>query len=204
MEKDPYSEDDSDLIRRCKKGDESAFQEIVRKYQQTVFNVVYHNIGHRGDVEDVAQKIFTKVYFSLSKFDDNRPFFPWLYRIAINQCYDELRRLRRQKVRTFTELNLEDTDRIEALVSQNEIPPSSPQDSKEIHALLLKLLGGLPDRQKMAIVLRDIEDVSYERMAEILNCTEQAARLKVFRARSRLKQLVERALRRKELASRKA
>jgi len=70
--------------------------------------------------------------------------------------------------------------------------------------LLLKLLGGLPDRQKMAIVLRDIEDVSYERMAEILNCTEQAARLKVFRARSRLKQLVERALRRKELASRKA
>ncbi len=204
MEKDPYSEDDSDLIRRCKKGDESAFEEIVRKYQQTVSNVVYHNIGHRGDVEDVAQKIFTKVYFSLSKFDDNRPFFPWLYRIAINQCYDELRRLRRQKVRTFTELNLEDTDRIEALVSQNEIPPSSPQDSKEIHALLLKLLGGLPDRQKMAIVLRDIEDVSYERMAEILNCTEQAARLKVFRARSRLKQLVERALRRKELASRKA
>ena len=204
MEKDPYSEDDSDLIRRCKKGDESAFEEIVRKYQQTVFNVVYHNIGHRGDVEDVAQKIFTKVYFSLSKFDDNHPFFPWLYRIAINQCYDELRRLRRQKVRTFTELNLEDTDRIEALVSQNEIPPSSPQDSKEIHALLLKLLGGLPDRQKMAIVLRDIEDVSYERMAEILNCTEQAARLKVFRARSRLKQLVERALRRKELASRKA
>ncbi len=204
MEKDPYSDDDSDLIRRCKKGDESAFEEIVRKYQQTVFNVVYHNIGHRGDVEDVAQKIFTKVYFSLSKFDDNRPFFPWLYRIAMNQCYDELRRLRRQKVRTFTELNLEDTDRIEALVSQNEIPPSSPQDSKEIHALLLKLLGGLPDRQKMAIVLRDIEDVSYERMAEILNCTEQAARLKVFRARSRLKQLVERALRRKELASRKA
>jgi len=204
VEKDPYAEDESDLIRRCKKGDESAFEEIVRKYQQTVFNVVYHNIGHRGDVEDVAQKIFTKVYFSLSKFDDNRPFFPWLYRIAINQCYDELRRLRRQKVRTFTELNLEDTDRIEALVSQNEIPPSSPQDSKEIHALLLKLLGGLPDRQKMAIVLRDIEDVSYERMAEILNCTEQAARLKVFRARSRLKQLVERALRRKELASRKA
>jgi len=204
VEKDPYSDDDSDLIRRCKKGDESAFEEIVRKYQQTVFNVVYHNIGHRGDVEDVAQKIFTKVYFSLSKFDDNRPFFPWLYRIAINQCYDELRRLRRQKVRTFTELNLEDTDRIEALVSQNEIPPSSPQDSKEIHALLLKLLGGLPDRQKMAIVLRDIEDVSYERMAEILNCTEQAARLKVFRARARLKQLVERALRRKELASRKA
>ncbi len=204
MEKDPYSDDDSDLIRRCKKGDESAFEEIVRKYQQTVFNVVYHNIGHRGDVEDVAQKIFTKVYFSLSKFDDNRPFFPWFYRIAKNQCYDELRRLRRQKIRTFTELNLEDTDRIEALVSQNEIPPSSPQDSKEIHALLLKLLGGLPDRQKMAIVLRDIEDVSYERMAEILNCTEQAARLKVFRARSRLKQLVERALRRKELASRKA
>ncbi len=125
MEKDSYSENDSDLIRRCKRGDESAFEEIVRKYQQSVFSLVYHNIGYRGDVEDVAQKIFTKVYL-------------------------------------------------------------------------------LPNPQRIAIVLRDIEDVSYERMAEILNCTEQAARLKVFRARSRLKQLVERALRRKELASRKA
>ena len=203
MEKDSYSEDDSDLIRRCKRGDEPAFEEIVRKYQQTVFSLVYHTIGYRGDVEDVAQKIFTKVYFSLLKFDDNRPFFPWLYRIAVNQCYDELRRLRRQRVRTFTELGLEDTDRIEALVNQNEISADSSQDSKEIHALLLKLLDELPNPQRMAIVLRDIEDVSYERMAEILNCTEQAARLKVFRARSRLKHLLERALRRKELASRK-
>jgi RNA polymerase sigma-70 factor, ECF subfamily len=204
VEKESYSDDDSDLIRRCKRGDESAFEEIVRKYQQAVFKLVYHNIGYRGDVEDVVQTIFTKVYFSLSKFDDNRPFFPWLYRIATNQSYDELRRLRRQKVRTFTELSLEDTDRIEALVNQNEISPSSPQDSKEIHALLLKLLDKLPHRQRMAIVLRDIEDVSYERMAEILNCTEQAARLKVFRARSRLKRLLERSLRRKKLASRKA
>ena len=130
MEKESYSEDDSDLIRRCKKGDESAFEEIVRKYQQTVFNVVYHNIGYRGDTEDVAQKIFTKVYFSLSKFDDNRPFFPWLYRIAVNQCYDELRRLRRQKVRTFTELSLDDTDRIEALVSQNETSAGSPHSER--------------------------------------------------------------------------
>ena len=118
-------DEDRELVARCQKGDPLAFEELVRKYQQTVLNLAYHYLGYQNDVEDVAQKIFTKVYFSLPKFDTQRPFFPWLYRIAINQCYDELRRMRRQKIRTFSELSLEETNSIENLISQNEIPPSS-------------------------------------------------------------------------------
>jgi DNA-directed RNA polymerase specialized sigma24 family protein len=96
-----YPEDDRRLVEKCQKGDPLAFEELVRKYQQTVFNLAYHYVGYRNEVEDVAQKIFTKVYFSLPKFDLQRPFFPWLYRIAVNQCYDELRRIRRQKTHPF-------------------------------------------------------------------------------------------------------
>ena len=130
---------------------------------------------------------------SLRKFDIRRPFFPWLYRIAVNQCYDELRRIRRQKTYTFSELSLEETSSIEKLISNHTIPVE-PADGGELRALLHKLLDLLPEQQRMALVMRDLNSISYSKMAEILKCTEQAARLKVFRARARLKTLVEKAL----------
>jgi RNA polymerase sigma-70 factor (ECF subfamily) len=194
VSKEPYADEDRALVARCRKGDELAFEELVRKYQQTVLNLAYHYLGYQKDFEDVAQKIFAKVYFALPKFDTRRPFFPWLYRIAVNQCYDELRRMRRLKTRTFSELSTEETNSIENLISMNEVSPASDEDRQEMLALLNKMLDQLPDQQRMAIVLRDIEDIPYSRMAEILKCTEQAARLKVFRARSRLKILVGKAL----------
>jgi RNA polymerase sigma-70 factor (ECF subfamily) len=192
--KEPYSDEDRELVIRCRKGDSLAFEELVKKYQQTILNLTYHYLGYQKDFEDVAQKIFTKVYFSLPKFDNQRPFFPWLYRIAVNQCYDELRHMRRQKVRTFSELSTEETSSVENLISQPEISPSSDENRREMLALLQKMMVQLPDQQRMAIMLRDIEDLPYSRMAEMLRCTEQAARLKVFRARSRLKALVDKAL----------
>jgi RNA polymerase sigma-70 factor, ECF subfamily len=192
--KEPYSDEDRELVSRCRAGESPAFEELVRKYQQPLMNLIYHYIGYRNDVEDVAQKIFTKIYFSLPKFDIKRPFFPWLYRIAINQCYDELRRIRRQKTSTFSELSLEDASSIENLISQNEVAPVSDEDRQEMNALLHRMLDQLPPQQRMAIVLRDLEGIPYIKMAEILKCTEQAARLKVFRARIRLRTLIEKKI----------
>jgi RNA polymerase sigma-70 factor, ECF subfamily len=191
---EPNSDEDRELVARCQRGDPLAFENLVRKYQQTVLNLAYHYIGYRNDIEDVAQKIFTKVYFSLPKFDIHRPFFPWLYRIATNQCYDELRHIKRQKIRTFSELSLEESGSLEKLISQNEVSPDSNEERQHMHVLLHKVLDQLPDPQRMAIVLRDIETIPYAKMAEMLKCTEQAARLKVFRARARLKTLMEKAL----------
>ncbi len=193
--------EDLDLVRRCQSGDDTAFEELVRKYQQTLFNVIHHNMGRRNDVEDIAQKIFSKLYFSLRKFDANRPFFPWVYRIAINQCYDELRRTRRRRSITFSELNLEETENIENLLKQDEVQETSAEERKELHELLYKMLDRLPEKQRKALVLRDLEDVPYDQMAQLLQCTEQAARLKVFRARNRLRDLVVKAMRRRERGS---
>ena len=194
MWQEPHSDEDRDLVARCQKGNQAAFEELVRKYQKTVLNLVYHYIGHRNEVEDVAQKIFTKIYFSLHKFDLRRPFFPWLYRIAINQCYDELRHIRRRKVHTFSELSIEDTGSVENLIAQNDVSHYSGEDLSEMRALLHRVLDQLPDKQRLAIVLRDMEGIPYTKMAEILQCSEQAARLKVFRARAQLKKLMEKAL----------
>ncbi len=203
MAKEVQLEDDHEIVERCQKGDESAFEQLVKKYQQSIFNLVYHNLGPRADAEDVAQNIFSKVYFSLPKFDNKRPFFPWLYRIAVNQCYDELRRLRRRKVLTFTDLSLVETETIEKLISQRQAPENSGDgEREELHALLHKLLNHIPDQQRMAVVLRDLEDVPYDKIAEALSCTEQAARLKVFRGRARLRELLEKAMRRQQRSAR--
>jgi len=196
-EKSSYPDEDHDLIARCKTGDERAFEDLVHKYQQTVFNLVFHHLGHRADLEDVAQKVFIKVYLSLGRFDNKRPFFPWLYRIVRNQCYDELRQLRRSKVRTFTDLSLEEVETIERLIGQGEVAPRSDDERKEMHDLLFTLLDRLPEKQRTAVILRDLEEIPYDKMAQTLGWTEQAARLKVFRGRARLKELMERALRRR-------
>ena len=197
-DKAPFPEEDQQLVARCKKGDEQAFEEMVHKYQQTVLNLVFHHLGHRSDVEDIAQKIFIKVYLSLERFDNKRPFFPWLYRIVLNQCYDELRHVRRQRVRTFTDLSMDDVDTVERLISQSEPAPQPEGDRQEMYSLLYKLLDQLPDKQRTAVIMRDLEEVSYGHMAEVLGWTEQAARLKVFRGRARLRELMEKALRRRE------
>jgi RNA polymerase sigma-70 factor (ECF subfamily) len=86
-------------------------------------------------------------------------------------------------------------------MNQSVVAPTPADESQELHQLLHKLLEQLPEQQRSAIVLRDLEDVPYEKMAETMNCSEQAARLKVFRARARLRELMEKALRRKERAT---
>jgi RNA polymerase sigma-70 factor (ECF subfamily) len=186
-------EDDRILVARCREGDTSAFDELVQKYQKSVINLVYHYFGQGNDIEDIAQKIFIKVYFSIQKFDLKRPFFPWLYRISINQCYDELRHKRRSRTYTFSEMSLEDAESIERLISQTD--NTSPDETEtEMQATLYRMLDQLSDRHRRVIILRDIEGVPYNEIAEILKCTEQAARLKVFRARNRLKKFVSKVL----------
>jgi DNA-directed RNA polymerase specialized sigma24 family protein len=99
-----------------------------------------------------------------------------------------------QKIYTFSELNLEDAQSIEKLMGKSDSTPTSDESNAEMQALLKKLLDQLPELQRRVIVLRDIEAIPYSEMAVILKCTEQAARLKVFRARNRLKTILEKVL----------
>lgn len=196
-------EEDRELICRCQAGDELAFESLVRKYQRELFHLVSWNVGSAAEAEDIVQDVFCKVYFSLCKFDNNRPFFPWLRRVAVNQCYDELRRVRRRKILRFTELNDQDARVIERLMSVPQAEPSAPTSTngEEMRFLMHRVLDRLPEKQRMAIVLRDFKQVPYEEMADIMNCSKQAVRLKVFRARARLRTLITRALRRQEKLS---
>jgi RNA polymerase sigma-70 factor (ECF subfamily) len=197
---EPTCNEDQNLISRCQAGDDSGFECLVKKYQRELFHLVSWHVGTAAEAEDLVQEILCKVYFSLPKFDNDRPFYPWLRRVAINQCYDELRRVRRRRILRFTELNEQDMRGIERLMANpNHDSGNPPQTSgEELRALMQKILDRLPEKQRMAIVLRDFKQVPYEEMADAMNCTKQAVRLKVFRARARLRTMITKALRRQE------
>ena len=182
-------------------GDGLAFENLVRKYQHDLLSIVHWHFGYASDAEDVLQMILCKVYFSLDVFDRNRPFLPWLRRIAINQCYDERRRARRRKILTFTELGLQDSSIANTTAHQTPFSRVAAEEGTDLHALLHKMLDKLPERQRKVVVLRDIQQVPYEQLAEILGCTQQAARIKVCRARIRLKKLMTRAIKLSEMRS---
>jgi len=197
-------EEDRELIRRCQAGDESAFECLVTKYQRDLLHIVSWNVGSAAEAEDIVQEVLCKVYFSLRKFDNERPFYPWLRRVAINQCFDELRRVRRRKILRFTELSEQEARTLERFMAnhQEDLSSTSSSSADELRSLMQKILERLPEKQKMALVLRDLKQVSYEEMADIMKCSKQAVRLKVFRARARLRTQILRALRRREKLSR--
>jgi len=197
-------EEDRELIRRCQAGDESAFECLVKKYQRDLLHIVSWNVGSAAEAEDIVQEVLCKVYFSMRKFDNERPFYPWLRRVAINQCFDELRRVRRRKILRFTELSEQEARTLERFMAnhQEDLSNTSSRSADELRSLMQKILERLPEKQKMALVLRDLKQVSYEEMADIMKCSKQAVRLKVFRARARLRTQILRALRRREKLSR--
>lgn len=192
-------QEDQELVRLSRSGDEDAFEKLVRKYQQNLFHLVYRHTGRPADVEDIVQKIVVKMYLSLDSYDSSRAFHPWLYRIAVNQCYDELRRRKRRRTFTFTDLELEETAAVDLLINRTRAPEPAEEYSEELHSLLYRTLDRLPEKHRRVIVLRDLEQVSYEEISSILRCTQQAARLKVLRARQRLRDLMSKTLRRRKL-----
>ena len=190
---EPSNMQDRTLISRTQNGDHVAFEELVQKYRHQLLNLVCWHAGPSADADDILQAILCKVYFSLKKFDINRPFYPWLRRIAVNRCFDERRRLRRRKTMTFAELGL-DAPNFEAVAplsfSCNHYANESRNDLNEMLTVALKQL---PDDCRQILVLHHLEQLPYEEVASVLGCSPQAARVKACRARAALRRILIRA-----------
>jgi RNA polymerase sigma-70 factor (ECF subfamily) len=186
----PSNLQDRTLISRCREGDPLAFETLIRKYHQQLSSLVCWHAGPSADTDDVLQLILCKVYFSLKKFDLNRPFYPWLRRIAVNRCFDERRRLRRRKAFTFAELEFEETSIASGPRVQSHTNPYAEENRKELRAMLRTVLKQLPQEYQEVLTLHHLQQVPYEEIAPILKCTPQAARVKACRARAALRRLL--------------
>lgn len=180
---------DAQLVTAVLEGDPQAFEEIVARHQRLVFNIVYRYLGRRNEVEDLAQEVFLRVFLSLERFDNRHPLQPWISRITVNCCLDELRKIRHRRVTLFSDLSKDEETRFEYLFERfTEGKVLTQVEADESFELLQKVMGKLGKKDKMAFVLRELQGLSYAELAEALNTSELGARIRVSRARKKLQE----------------
>ena len=146
---------DAQLVKATVEGNPQAFEEIVERYQRLVFNIIYHYMGRRNEVEDLAQEVFLKVFRALDTFDVTRPLKSWIGRITANTCLDEIRKAPKRKVWSFADLGGDEESKIEYFYERfGQHSALTEEDVEGLFELLEKLMERLNRKDKMAFVLR--------------------------------------------------
>lgn len=188
---------DEQLVKRSLQGDNEAFDQLVVKYQNKIYALAYRYMGSEEDAYDMTQDTFIKAYRSLRSFKGDASFGTWLYRVATNVCLDELRRRKRRIVALSLDEPLATRDGDEM---EKEIADSSPTadilyEQKELSRYIQDLLNEMKPDHKSTIILRDIMELTYEEIAQVLNCNVGTVKSRLSRARDALrKKLCDREL----------
>ena len=185
---------DKEIIDRVKNGDKKAYDLLVIKYQQRVINLISRFVKNHSDALDVSQETFIKAYRALPNFRGESAFYTWLYRIAVNTAKNHLT-VQSRKI-TKSDYDVTDIEQIEGNMSLTEqTTPESLLHKDELQETVLKTIENLPEDLKSAIMLREIEGLSYEEIAGVMDCPVGTVRSRIFRARemidSKIKPLLE-------------
>lgn len=188
---------DEDLIKLSTQGDMQAFEELVARYQNRVYSLSYRYMGNEEDANDMAQEAMLKAYRALRAFKGESSFSTWLYRITANVCLDELRKRKRTVHMIYLD---EPVATVDGNDMERDIADQSPTadiiyEQKELGELLQSVINTLKPEHRTVIILRDIMDLSYEEMAEILKCSMGTVKSRLSRGREILRRkLVDREL----------
>lgn len=180
---------DEELVEGVKKGNIDAFEDIVKKYENKVYGIVFHMMKNQNEVEDLAQEVFLKVYKNLDKFKGDSSLYTWIYKITVNLCLDELKK-RKNIIYLDEKISVEDGE-IDKELPSNERSQEELYEDKELKENLHRCINKLPDKQKMMIVLRDIKGFSYDEIAKITNNKIGTVKSQINRARLKLKELLD-------------
>jgi len=177
---------DQQLVERAQRGDKRAFELLVSKYQRKLMRLLSRFVRDAAEVEDIAQEAFIKAYKALPSFRGDSAFYTWLYRIGINTAKNHLSSTGR-RVPTTTEYDAEEAEVFEDGDLLRDInTPESVLMSKEIAETVNAAIERLPEELRTAIMLREIEGLSYEEIAAIMNCPIGTVRSRIFRAREEI------------------
>ncbi|WP_028117700.1 RNA polymerase sigma factor RpoE [Ferrimonas senticii] len=178
--KEPLS--DQQLVERVQQGDKQAFNLLVVKYQHKVANLIGRYVNNHGDVADVAQEAFIKAYRSLPNFRGDSAFYTWLYRIAVNTAKNYLTSQGRRP--PSSDVDAEEAEFYEGADALRDVAsPERQALSDEIKTVVFDTIESLPEELKVAITLREIEGMSYEEIAAVMDCPVGTVRSRIFRAR---------------------
>lgn len=173
------------LVRRAQSGDEVAFREIVERYQSKVFSIIHGIVRQRNDVEDIAQQVFAKVYFSIRNFDFRSSLITWIYKITVNECFDYLRKKKVRKLVYESDLSEDEVRRVEN--TEPAIDRQAPADDTLARRdYVTKLLERVSEEERNLLLLKEVEGHSVEELAEMTGMNENTIKVKLFRARQKL------------------
>jgi RNA polymerase sigma-70 factor, ECF subfamily len=178
---DPEAEQFTLLLERAVAGDVSAFERIIMRYERRVLSLAWRLLGRPEDAQDAAQEVFLRAFRYLRRFDRRRPFEPWLMKMTVNVCHDLGKKRLQQSSAVF------DPEQLPATAS-----PHDDLHLEERKSMLYSALQELPEKERAAIVLRDIEGLSTAEVAEILGSSEATVRSQVSTARVKIRKAVER------------
>ncbi|OBT17349.1 RNA polymerase sigma factor RpoE [Vibrio sp. UCD-FRSSP16_10] len=186
---------DQVLIERIQNGDKQAFNLLVVKYQNKVCNLISRYVNNHSDVADVAQETFIKAYRAIPNFRGESAFYTWLYRIAVNTAKNHLVALGRRP--PATDVDAEDAEYIETGSALKEI--SNPENlalSNELKEVVFNAIEALPEDLKTAMTLRELDGLSYEDIAAVMECPVGTVRSRIFRAREAVEKKIQPLLQR--------
>lgn len=178
---------DTGLVEECRNGDATAFDELVRRYKDRVYNVVFRFVGNREDALDVSQETFVRAYRGITEFRGHAQVYTWLYSIAAN--------LARNRLRDGSRRGRDKGTSIETVVPgalpRTEDNPRAAAERHELDETLQQCLSELPEHYRMAFVLRTFDDLSYDEIAEALGCPTGTVKSRINQARKMLRERLE-------------
>jgi RNA polymerase sigma-70 factor (ECF subfamily) len=180
---------DAALMLRVKRGDRVAYAGLVDKYKQPVMNFIYRSLRDETEAEDLAQNVFLQVYKSRSRYKQTAKFSTWLFTIARNLCLNEIRRRSRHPAESLEETHAENEDQPQRQYEDKTVfLPTENVLHGELAGKIEEALAELPENQRTAILLCRQEELSYEEIAEVLNCSLSATKSLIHRGRETLKE----------------
>ena len=180
---------DKQLVERVKRGDKRAFDLLILKYQHKIISLVGRYLRDQDEVQDVTQESFIKAYRALPNFRGDSAFYTWLYRIAINTAKNQL--VSRSRRPPDTDIDADDREFQDnyAVLKDNE----SPEDvlaMGQMESVISRAIGDLPEELKVAVTLREFEGLSYDEIAEVMECPVGTVRSRIFRAREAIEKKI--------------
>jgi RNA polymerase sigma-70 factor (ECF subfamily) len=175
---------ETDLIQRCQRGDQDALKEIYDQYREKVYRIAYGVVRHREDALEIVQEVFIKLFRTISSFKGKSRFYTFLYRVTINVAIDYVR-----KVKKIPKMIVEEEGGFQ-LSEQPEKGPDRILLHKELEEKVKKAMDALPADQRMAIVFREIEGLSYQEMAEAMGCSIGTVMSRLHYGRKKMQEML--------------
>ena len=175
---------DPETIERARQGDEAAFNGVVQAYRKRILGAIARIIGRPEDVEDVAQEVFVRLYFSLDQLRTPEVFEPWLYRLTVNAAYDYLRKQRRRSESRMADLSEQQIVTADSAAGSRASEEAARK--AKLREAVQALLAGVSEEDRILLVLKEVEGLSLKELEKIYRVNENALKVRLFRARQRV------------------